>query len=129
MGKLNDKQYLPILNDVFDHCKNTNPFIMDTLMPELKWLGGEQYNSKFNYLANHENLIFRLTCISEIQEGANQGLKASIELLEKYQNDSNLVISEAAKTDFYSFNLATATCKQDLSEQTISLQQFSDWLM
>ena len=80
-------------------------------------------------MADHKNLVFQLTCVSAIQEGANKGLKASIELLEKYKNDSHPAISAAADTDFYSFNLATAACKQELSEQTISLQQFSDWIM
>ena len=129
MGKLNDKQYLPILNEVFEQCKDTEPFVMGTLMPELKWLGDGQYDHKFNYLSNHKNLVFRLTCVASIQEDAKQGIKESIELLEEYQNHSQTAIAAVANTDFYSFNLAVSACREELSEQTISLQQFSNWIM
>jgi len=86
MGKLTDKQYLPLLNKAFEYYKDTDPFIMERLMFELGWLEDQEYDNKFNYLVTHENFIFRLTCIEAVQGGAQQGEQESIDRLIKLKN-------------------------------------------
>jgi hypothetical protein len=81
MGKLSDKQYLPLLNKAFEYYKDTDPFIMERLMFELLWLEDQDYDDKFNYLVTHENFVFRLTCIEAVQGGAKQGEQGSIDML------------------------------------------------
>ena len=135
LGKLSDKQYLPILNRVFDFYKNTDPFVMERLMFELGWLGDKDYNDKFNYLANHENFIFRLTCIESVQSGAEQGDQESIDMLNIFKHDPHPAVVAASKDDSYFFNLSCVDCKRDLydqdseeyDEQEISVEQFTKW--
>ena len=136
MGKLSDKQYLPILNEVFECCKDTNPFIMEKLMFELGWLEDEHFDEKFNYLVTHENFVFRLACIEAVQGGAEQGYQASIDRLNALKNDPHPAVVAAAMEDSYFFNLVCVNCKRDLYEQRsadydaqeISVQQFTRWI-
>jgi hypothetical protein len=136
MGKLSDKQYLPILNKTFEYYKNTNPFIMEKLMFELGWLEDEHFDDKFNYLLTHENFVFRLTCIEAIQGEAGQGNQASIELLNALKNDPHPAVVAAAMEDSYFFSLACVECKRELYDQRssgydaqeISVEQFANWI-
>ena len=136
MGKLSDKQYLPILNKTFEYYKDTNPFIMEKLMFELGWLEDEHFDDKFNYLLIHENFVFRLTCIEAVQGGAEQGNQASIDRLNVLKNDPHPAVVAAAREDSYFFNLACVECKRDLYDQRsadydaqeISVEQFAGWI-
>jgi len=136
MGKLSDKQYLPILNKVFESCKDTNPFIMEKLMFELGWLEDEHFDDKFYYLVTHENFVFRLACIEAVQGGAEQGNQASIDRLNALKNDPHPAVVAAAMDDSYFFNLACVDCKRDLYDQysadydaqEISVEQFARWI-
>jgi hypothetical protein len=136
MGKLSDKQYLPLLNKAFEYYKDTDPFIMERLMSELLWLEDQDYDDKFNYLVTHENFVFRLTCIKAVQGGAKQGEQGSIDMLITLKNDPHPAVVAAALEDYYFFNLSCVDCKRDLYDQDsedydaqeITTEQFSKWI-
>jgi hypothetical protein len=136
MGKLSDKQYLPILNKAFESYKDTNPFIMEKLMFELGWLEDEHFEDKFDYLLTHGNFVFRLSCIEAVQGGAEQGNQASIDRLNALKNDPHPAVVAAAMDDSYFFNLVRVDCKRDLYDQSsadfdaqeISVEQFTRWI-
>lgn len=135
MGKLSDKQYLPILNEVFEYCKNTDPFVMQKLMFELSWLGDKSYKEKFYHLVNHDNFVFRLSCLEAVQSAAEDGDQESIGMLNAFKNDPHPAVAAAARDDSYFFNLSCVDCKRDLydqyskeyDEQEISVEQFTEW--
>jgi len=136
MGKLTDKQYLPLLNKAFDYYKDTDPFIMERLMFELGWLEDQDYDEKFNYLVTHENFVFRLTCIEAVQGGAMQGEQVSIDMLNRLKNDPHPAVVAAAREDYYFFNMYCVDCKRDLYDQDsedydaqeITAEQFARWI-
>ncbi len=108
---------------------------MERLKFELNWLEDKGHNDKFNYLLNHENFIFRLTCVEAVQAATGQGDQEFIDRLKALKKDPHPAVAAAARDDAYFFNLACVDCKRDLYDQEaddydqkeVSVEQFTKW--
>ena len=131
LGKLSDEQYLPLLEEAFDHWKDRDPFMMEGLIFELGWLGDETVNEKVAYLATHDDFVFRLSVIEGLQYGAESGDEDDIRLLDGLKTDPVPAVVAATREDPYFFSLAYAACHRELfgddEDAEVSLEDFRRW--
>jgi len=132
LGKLTDEQYLPLLEEAFDHWKDRDPFMMEGLIFELGWLGDEAVNEKVAYLATHDDFVFRLSVIEGLQYGAESGDEDDIRLLDGLKSDPVSAVVAATREDPYFFTLAYAACRRELygddEDAELSLEDFRRWV-
>lgn len=128
LGKLSDEQYLPVLEEAFEHWKDRDPFMMEGLIFELGWLGDEHVLDKVEYLATHQDFVFRLTVIEGVQDGVREGDEDDIKLFEKLKKDPHSAVVAATKEDPYYFHLHAAECRHEVygdnSDEELTLEDF-----
>ncbi len=86
IGKLCNKENIPLLIEAFESYKTTDPLSILGLFFELNWLGSEELQRLINEMVNHTNYLFRWSTLRFL-------VKEQLAIL---QNDENKLVRAEA---------------------------------